>query len=47
VKTRVFLAIEKRSMSLSKHMMWSKHLLLQTKKNKTENKNNWRSKKNA
>jgi hypothetical protein len=38
VKNGVFLANEKRSISLSKHMMWSKHLLQQTKQRKTEKK---------
>jgi hypothetical protein len=28
-------------------MMWSNHLLQKTKQNKTENKNNWHSKKNT
>jgi hypothetical protein len=39
---------EKWSVSLSKtNMMWSNHLLQQTKQKKTESKNNWRSKNNT
>jgi hypothetical protein len=34
----VFLANEKRSISLSKHIMWSNYLLQQTKQKKTKNK---------